>query len=88
MYLKINAIINNNSDVDFDNMIFSAFCSKCCFFITITYIQVLIKKCLKLEYNIYFFVNFDALHVQIFMQQNIVSASSSSVLLIGRSAVS
>ncbi len=44
MDLKINAI-NNNPDVVFDkDMIFSAFCSKCCFFMKITYIQVLIKN--------------------------------------------
>ncbi len=40
-----------DADVVFDkNVIFSAFCSKCCFFVKLSYIQALIKKeCLKLE---------------------------------------
>ncbi len=49
--LCFDNITEYDPDVVFDkNAIFSAFCSKCCFLMKPTYIQVLIKKqCLKLE---------------------------------------
>ncbi len=52
-HLCFDNITEYDPDVVFDkNVIFTAFCSKCCFFMKPTYVQVLINRfffCLKVE---------------------------------------